>query len=342
MQKHPGNKDAIALLDEILLAQSPWIRLTGAYNTDDQPLQNFTSSLEAGIFLHPLADLHVALTVPIFLKDGNTSNALTFEVGDKLSFNKEGLMIAINAGLAQFPGNNTTAFTGSVDIAKSFAKYFILTAAAARKPYFYSRSSIDSALIESNFAATAGWNNKHTVNGVAGFSVSRFPDNNSVTTLYATIYAPELKARNFSFQFGYGYNNSNSKENRFVPQNSTLQNITGVYDPYFTPNDQQIHSLITSIAYQPVKRVIIGAAVNYGLYATTQNPYFFVKQANPITIDKNYIEQKFSPVELGAYVLWQATKKINIKATYQYHQTFFYTNQYVGLSLKANFWNEKK
>jgi hypothetical protein len=88
----------------------------------------------------------------------------------------------------------------------------------------------------------------------------------------------------------------------------------------------------------------MGVSANYGFYATTQNPYFVTtEQGTAITGTKTaYVQQKFIPEELGGYVLWQASKKTTLKAAYQYHHTFFYTNNYVGLTLKTSFWREKK
>ena len=351
LKQDPHNNAAIKLKEDILLSMSPWLKLDIAYDTDDQPFQKFISSLEGGLFLHPLANLHFTIASPFFIRDGNTDNAISFQLGNTSDFHKQGIVTEINAGFTKFPFQNTIRFTGAAGVTKTFVKNLTVNVAASRRPYFYSRKSIDTILIEDNIAIAAGWNNQHTINGNAGFSSSHFPDKNTVSSFYATLYSPTFKISACNFQFGYSYNYSNAKQNNFVPEKSVSEiiassdnNISGLYNPYFTPYDQQVHAVIAAINYQPQKKLVVGASANYGFYATTKNPYFgLITQNNIITgVGKDYAEEKFSPVQAGAYLLLQATKKTSLKVSYQFHHTFFYTDHNVILSLKTSFWNEKK
>jgi hypothetical protein len=351
LKQHPDNRAASDLYDEILSARSPWIRLDGNYSSDDQPLQTLTPELKGSVFLSPLAALHLAVSTPFFIKDGITRQALSVEVGNRSNFFKQGLKTDIALGAVQFPFKNTIAFKGNISLTETIAKYLELSAAADRRPYFYSRSSIDTTILQNNLSVSAAWNNKRSVNGIAGFLVSTFPDNNSLQTFYTTLFSPELKAGLFKFQLGYGYNYSTSNNNRFVPVKTLSQInlnpaavIEGNYIPYFTPNQQQIHSIVGIAVYQPQKNIQVGATGNYGIYATTQDPYFTeLKTGSTVTgWSRSYSSQTFTPVEISGYIMYQPTKKLFLRAAYQYHQTFFYTTQNLSFTVKVNFWHEKK
>ena len=351
VKHNPNNKDAIDLLNDIMGAKSPWIKLNADYNSDDQPLKSIAPSIEAGVFLHPLANLHFSGSAPFFIQNDSASHAFIFQAGIKSDFNKEEIVTDISAGIANFPYKNSVAFIGGIAFEKTFIQHLLLTAQATRSPYFYSLSSIDTELVDNNYTASIAWKNQFTINGNAGYSINQFADGNIVSTFYAGIFSPLFKKQKLDFQFGYGYNYSNAKQNEFEPKQTLAEiisspgsNIAGIYNPYFTPDDQQIHSVIITADYHPTKKITMGASANYGFYATTQDPYFsLITQGTSITgVSKSYAQQKFSPVQAGYYILYQLSKKTILKASYQYHQTFFYTNNYVGISLKTSFWNEKK
>ena len=348
LAQHPKYSEAHSLKDELLLAQSSWLSIHGVYNTDDQPLQTISPSIEAGYFFHPLASVHMNIEAPVFIKDGSSSNAGSVEIGNKATFYKQALTTDISVGMVKFPLSNLTEFRGNLSITKTFAKFLDINLSADRKPYFYSRSSIDTNIMENKFGMQASWTNKFSVHGTAGVLINNFPDNNLISTYYANIYSPVLKFNKINAFAGYGYNYSSAAENHFTPGKTFSEysldpttSISGNYIPYFTPNQQQIHSIIASVDYQPKKNIQLGIGANYGFYATTQNPYFYPDYTSS-SITKEYIEQQFSPAEINAYFIYKVSKKLNLKIAYQYHQSFFYTTQFVDFTLKANFWNEKK
>ena len=353
LTKDPGNTDALAILDQLNFAKASWVKVKANYNIDSQPLQTITPAVEAGIYLHPAATLKLNLQTPVFISNGILKNAQWFQVGDQSAFHKSGFQLSFDAGIVKQPFENKISWTANIELKQLLLKHLVLQAEAERKPYYYTVSSLDTLVMVNRFSAYAEWNDLNSWNGRIAFEFNQFNDKNYTLGGNAWVFTPPLKVSVFEARIGYAYSFNTSKNNRFVPEKTLAQilnpydataAITGLYDPYFTPNNMQIHSALISITIHPVKIFDIGFNANVGFYANTLNPYFYLNNdaSNNTYIAKDYSKEKFTPLELSAYALVRITKKISLKADYTYRKTYFYTSNSAGLGLKINFWNEQK
>ncbi len=353
LTKEPGNTDALAVLDQLNFAKASWVKVKANYNIDSQPLQTITPALEAGIYLHPAATLKLNLQTPVFINNGILKNAQWFQVGDQSAFHKAGFQLAFDAGIIKQPFENKISWTVNLELKQLLLKHLVLQAEAERKPYYYTISSLDTLVMVNRFSAYAEWNDLNSWNGRIAFEFNQFNDKNYTLGGNAWVFTPPLKVSVLEARIGYAYSFNTAKNNRFVPEKTLAQilnpydataAITGVYDPYFTPNNMQVHAALISITIHPVKIFDIGFNANVGFYANTLNPYFYLnKDANNNTyIAKDYSKEKFTPMEFSAYALVRITKKISLKADYTYRKTYFYTSNSAGLGLKINFRNEQK
>jgi hypothetical protein len=162
--------------------------------------------------------------------------------------------------------------------------------------------------------------------------------------------SPPLKVSVFDFRIGYGFNYSTSKESRYVstkPINEIKANwdtvkVSGIYNPYFTPEKQTVHSVILSITIHPVKTLDIGFKGNIGVYSTASNPFLYKDSIAPVKVARGFSILRFYPIDASAFIALQITPAVNLKADYGYQHNNFYTNQYAGLSLTIILQNEKK
>jgi tetratricopeptide (TPR) repeat protein len=152
------NKDITSFIRDIQIAKAPWIRMKGAYQTDDQPLQSITTQLEGGLYLHPLSSLHFTFQAPLFITDSSRSQSFWLQAGNKSVIGKAGMVIEADAGLVKFPRKSITTWTGNLEIDKVFIRHLTLSLQAERNPYFYTLSSIDSAVIDNHGSLKVGWN----------------------------------------------------------------------------------------------------------------------------------------------------------------------------------------
>ena len=110
----------------------------------------------------------------------------------------------------------------------------------------------------------------------------------------------------------------------------------GVYNPYFTPKEQEIHSALFISSYKPTKKITLQAKLNYGLQATVQNPYRIEVTPNQFETGGFY-KADFNYTEINASIDYSISKNFGINANYVYQETFFYTRDNFNLGLNFIF-----
>ena len=350
----PKYPDASSLIRDISLARAPYLKISAGYCSDDQPLQTLSTTVGAGFYFNPLSSFHFTFQSPFLIREGKMVNAYIFDIGNSSFFSKANMTIGIDAGVVKFPVKSNYTWTGNFEIDKTFIKHLVLSLSVQRNPYFTTLSSIDSMVIQHHFTGSIGWNDQNKWNGQIAAEAFAYPlDHNLTYTGYAWVFAPPIKFSVFRLRFGYGYNYSNSQKNRYVSTKtleeiiagfSTNSIITGVYNPYYTPNDQQIHSLLLSFTSHPLKWLDLSLNANAGFYATTQVPYLYLdKNANDSTILKTgFSSATFLPLTLRLQALIKVSDCIHIQAEYTYMKTYYYTSQYAGIGINIRFPDEKK
>jgi len=354
LKQDPKDQDASSLYKEIALARSPYLKFGSGFSTDDQPMQTATMMLGGGLYFNALSALRFTFQAPLMIRNGKTVNAFIFQAGNTSFISKANLTIRLDAGVMRFPYKNSYRGTGNLSIDKIFLQHLILSVSVQRNPYFATRSSIDTMVIQNHLAGSIGWNDQNSWNGEAAVEAFTYPmDHNLTYSGYAWVFGPPVKFSIFQFRFGYGYNYSNSQQNRFISEKSLSEiissydastKITGIYNPYYTPIDQQVHSFLLAITGHPLKWLDFSINANAGLYATTKAPYLYLdkdKTDNPI-LKTGFATTSFYPLTVQLQVLMKLSERIHLQAEYTYLSTYFYTSHYAGIGLNIRFPNEKK
>ncbi|MDB5282219.1 MAG: hypothetical protein JWO06_1294 [Bacteroidota bacterium] len=353
IKKENGSIKAWNVYDQIEIAKSPWLKLSTTASADNQPLYQVSPAAEAGIYLHKLATIQLGFYSPVFIVNGKVSSAQWLVVGDKAALPKVGLEIGLNVGVVKYPFNNKTGWSGSFYFDKIFVRHLNFELIAEHKPYFYTISSLESVVSVNHFSFAGGWNDKNTWNGKAAFDFNYYNDKNYTYAAYGWLYAPPIKFSVIELRFGYSYSYSNSKENHYSPEQSLTQiianyssttQIAGVYNPYFTPQQQYIHSGLVALAIYPVKKLEINLNASVGFYAYAQNPYLYLdkNETGATVIARGFERTTYLPFEVGASLEWQLSRKVVLTAQYAYRSTYFFNSHNAAVGLKISFWNDRK
>ena len=343
--REPDHKAARDLNEKIRLAQAPWIRLSAAYVSDNQPLQTIKPLLEAGMFRHRLLAPFVSVYTPVFTEKGRNSGVQQVEAGNQFLFPHAGMKLRLSGGATHFAYGNTGDWTGSVSVRQK-KKYFFWEADAERKPYLFTTTSLDTAVSYGHFSGGAGWSRENGIEGKIAAELNAFRGGNYVYTLYGWLYAPPMNFSIFTLRLGYSYSYSDAKENSFIYGKSLAEAIAGYNEPlkgmyhiYFTPEQQHIHAALLSCRVRASGRLEFGFNMDAGLMAWAQNPYLYLDKndRDEIYIAKGFDPQKFSPFGISVFANWQLSPEMYLSADYQYRQTWFFTTNQVGLGLKINF-----
>jgi Tfp pilus assembly protein PilF len=352
-QSELKSEEMTSFIQDIQIAKSPWISLKEGYLNDDQPLQSFTSQMEGGIFLHPMSLFHFFFQVPVFIKQDKTSQSYWFQVGNKSVAGKAKMEIEADLGILKFPSKNSLTWTGNLELDKIFFRHLLISIQAERIPYFYTLSSIDTVVIDHHGSVTIGWNDLKSWNGEASLDIHQYPlDHNYLYSFSSWIFAPPVKFSFVELRFGYGYNYSTSQKNHFVSVKSLpeiLENydpaeqIKGIYNPYFTPKEQSIHSALLGINVSPGKVVKLNVNGNFGVYAIAQIPYLYLDKNNQAEtiISRDFVNKNFFPVQVNAAATFQVSKTTRIQVEYAYNKTYYFNSHYAGIGLKINFWHSR-
>ncbi|MDP9229842.1 MAG: hypothetical protein M3O67_04100, partial [Bacteroidota bacterium] len=119
--------------------------------------------------------------------------------------------------------------------------------------------------------------------------------------------------------------------------------VDGVYDPYFTPANQVIHSLLASATIHFSKTVNFTSRVSIGVVAHADNP-ILLEDRNPVNqyfINKTYSDLKYTPAEFVNDLRFQFSERFFLNADYTYSSLIFYKSHQANIQLKYLFINGK-
>ena len=349
LQYNPTHEWALKIRKDMAYLQAPQLEITSGYYTDDQPLKNFTNSITFGKHFNSAFSPSLQITnQQINVADTNNRvNQLMLQ--NRFNLADLGASITIQAGAIQAAGK--TNFIGSLEATKQLGKWVSLTAMAQRFQYLNTTRSITRNVQANKYGLSLNYNNAHYATAKLGFETNGFEDGNHVDAMYAWVLGPHIRTGVFDFRIGYAFYNGTSSKNLFVPQKTvqeiiatgTSNNISGFYDPYFTPANQTIHSVLANMQAQVSKDFSLSISSNIGVMATIDNPYFFLDAGSTgVVISKGFYNDKYFPFQINAQAGLKVNAKINLQVNYTYNKGFFFTSNQGSIGCKINLYNEGK
>ena len=343
-----------ALQEEILQARSPWVGIGTEGFADNQPLAGVNPLLEAGMFLGRAASPWVKLIAPILFPGTASNYGLWLRIGNRSVFPKAGVTLDFSSGVIVRSGPAGTSWTASADVTKTFLHHLPVALTLSRNPYFSTNAGADTAVFEERIGITAGWNDNQSVFGEAACFLYYYPvDGNPVLSAGGWAFAPPLKIRWAEVRIGYGFNYANSHVDHFIPK-YTLEEILdtysdgakieGVYDPYFTPHDQQAHSLLLSVVLKPRSWAYLDFSGNLGVLANANIPYLYLDSdtAGNLLIRKGFSREGYFPVQASARFSFQLSGTVHLDLRYQFMTTYYFSRHTAGLGLKIYLFRGKR
>lgn len=345
---------ASSLKNEILAAKSPWLKLQATIVHDDQPLNILTPNMEAGTYFNSLLSPYLQLNFPMFFQSTSTLTAQSFTIGNKFKFSKVGIVGDAAIGLSHLPSNSSNLI-GKFECNKVALKHLELNVGISKQAYLTTISSLNHTVVPLSYMASAGWNKSSSWQGKISYRSDHYlNDKNKVNTFGAWLFAPPLKLNFLQFRFGYSFNYSDATLSRFTSKltleelvaNSLAGNNTveGIYNPYFTPDQQQTHSILVNVTYRPNEVLSIGFNGNIGFYGKTNNPYLYLDSNNygVMSLYTGKTRVSFYPDDVSAYLLYKTSVKSSFKISYSLLRNNFYTCHTAGITYLKSFWNDEK
>ena len=325
---YPNAKQVTSLEKDIEALTAAYAKINVEYQTDSQPLEFIKNQIEIGKYVSRF--LHPKIKISRWGLTPENHNAITFRLSNEVYFQRLKLSAEISGGIYA-NSSATSDWIGGLKFEKEIFKNASLTFGYNKDALIGTIASTRINLTKQDAYTALDFKNKYVV---LNASVNRaiFEDGNFINTLAGWILSNPLKLYKFNFQVGYGYNFTDSDQILFFYDN----NGAGIYDPYFTPREQEIHSGLFVMNFKPNEKLTFQAQANYGFKATVQNPYP-VPTANSTFEIGGFYNAPFDHMEINGSLNYQLNDKFNINATYIHQETFFYDRQNINLGLNFIF-----
>ncbi|SDR66840.1 hypothetical protein SAMN05216503_0207 [Polaribacter sp. KT25b] len=317
-------KSLTAQIDELTIY---YINTNFEYHTDSQPLDFFAYHIAIGHyesrFLNPKLELSTYNFSP------EKEQAVILKISNQFYFDNLKLTANITGGIYKNLSEKVD-WIGDISFIKKITKNVSLNVGYSKNSVLSTIASTAFNLTKQDVFGEINYSNKLLLLN-AGYNQQFYKNDNTIESIGAWILSQPIKFRNFNFQLGYSYNYTDSKDILFIYDNQGV----GVYNPYFTPKEQQIHSGLFIVNYKPTKKLSLEAKANYGFKATIRNPYPLQVTATSIEIGGFY-DETFTPVELTGIINYSFSNRFNAKITYTNQETFFYKRENINLGLNFN------
>lgn len=346
LQHYPGNAEAQDILKQIRYNTSPYLKTGIDFLSDDQPRDGVNYTIEGGVYKSWFFSPVLQATIYQFNATDSIYNSSWFRIKNTIQ-GASGFSLVFGGGLFHHGAARSTHVTGSVEAAQVIAKRFSLNAGYEKKPYQYTIASLKNMVLEAVSSFSLSYNKNDKWLGKSGYESHHFKDDNKVNTFYFWLLAPLLHKNGFSLKGGYAYSYAHADKNNLIPgqplnkiiSSTALHGpVQGMYDPYFTPQNQMIHSLLASIRIGLSKTASFASRASISISATADNPGLTLeKKANQFYIEKKYETTKYNPSTWVSELQVGLSKKFFISANYTLEHLLFYTNNQGGIQLKYLF-----
>ncbi len=345
---NPDDKNVQAIKKKIIEAKSVWFNQKNNVIGDDQPYSRFSTQFETGQSLNHLFDWKLGLATTVFITQSKKYFSPELNFSNKMFWYEKGFIFSTMAGLIRLPDGNVSGMT-ALAVGKKINRNFSIDLNSSYSPYVSTLSSLDNTPNFLNTQLGIRWENNKNWQGklVCGYNYF-INDQNYIFNFGGWFLIPPLKMNFMTISFGYGFNFSDSHESRFESIKSlnqilnswnTTQEINGVYDPYFTPNHQQVHNAIFSFSAPFTKRMNLSGKAVYGILAQADNPYLYLStnDEDVTIISRDFSTIYFNPLELNLNLELDFMERKSLKFEYVYMKTSYYLSHYAGVSYRKYF-----
>ncbi len=324
--------DARRQLLEIETASASWVSVGADMWDDDQPLRFAGFNGEGGWFLNPLTPLGIRARSSVYNLGGASEAMLAAEASVTSYFPSAHLDLIAGAGVVDRSFGEPTDWTARFTLGARLPRTVMLQARYARTPYTNTVRSLDRPIMVQTLEASARWGSSRSWNGELGARHEIYPDDNSVSSGFGWILAPISSRETATLHVGYGFTAQSAAESRFLPRDDIDVRpgqppvmVPGEYNPYFTPSNLRIHSVLASTALRPNRQLTIEAGGRYALSAHDDAPVLFAVATPPTTtVEREFYDRSFKPWNARGSINWNATPAARVTLGVEHGREAYY------------------
>ena len=338
LRMNPQNAAARRQLDEIRTVSAPWLRLGYQHDDDNQPLTRNTAQLEAGFFINPLWSIGVRAS-------GQTaaSGNVQFDYREGQAelagyLPRARLDVRLAAGIAA-TASEPGLFSGYVgepvgqlEIGRRIGGGLRISASVERELYTATAASLMNPVPLIRARARAQLDRRNWL-GEGAVQQETYTDDNATLTTYAWLLAPLAVTSSMMLQAGYAFSWQDSRESRFTSQ--------GIYDPYFTPENEISHSVAGSFVAWRQNGARLQVNGSYAFYGSRGVPGLIPAPppgpGNPNRGPRSFTEESYHPYNVRIAAALPVTARSTFSVEAERMRTSFYQNTRVAALFSIRF-----
>lgn len=334
----PNNSITNELKKKIEEAKLTNISIEGNYIDDNQPLKAIGEKIE-------ISKMQSNWLFPALeIKNSNYSNDsqdMEASISNQFLLANIGLTTKLKLGLQYSDITKNQNVTGGLYVHKKLSKNAMLNLDLQHLVY---KSTLESTLLDFTYnKATFGLNfgdlNKSLLH--VEYNFTQFEDENTIQNFGLWYISKPLFKSDLKVQLGYGFGYSDAAKSTYTPTITeygsffnTTSTLVSKYEIYYTPNNQIVNSTVLVANYPISKKLEMNAKVNYGFYATAQNPSYTLSNGNNPTPIYQENKTKFNPFDSALSLDYKLSKYWVFSVQTSYFKTYFYDSFNGGIKLK--------
>ncbi len=352
LKQYPQNPTAVEMVKAIRKVTQPYLFAGYQISFDSQPMQSGDATIETGKFHNSLFTPIIRLDWLHFNAEGFKKQTPWLRVSNQMNFLKNKTHLNATVGFLQDVSSKLLVtglleLTQDLNLNQDFLDKISLRLSAERSPYFYTTSSLLQPVMYNAFNVSVIFSDASGISGKLFAGRQFFMDGNQIDNVYAWVLSPRFGGEKLKINVGYSYNYTNSNVNHYESK-YTLDEILadykpgqleGIYNPYFTPIKQNIHSVLATLSLRTDKKIEWQLKNSLGLFSYADIPYLYLDrmQNNNLFINSGFSKEYKVPFEIALIATYHINEFTTLNASYTYTENFFYYNNLFNLNLKHIF-----
>ncbi len=354
LKVYPTNPKAKELLKDILFAKEFKLGLTSGYRIDNQPINTFNGGLIFSKYKNEWLNPMLEVANSFLASDSANINAVKLGIGNSVLIPKVNVYVDAAVGTYLLPSDERLV-TAHAQITKSFYNRVKLGVTYNRDRYLYTLGSLDKLVVYDDITPSLAFSSRFFEINLNA-AVKLFNDDNQSVSAGGWTLLHVLNQKMIKFNLGYAYSRTQSDFDSYGSIKSMdeimafysspdyelgmVPSVSGDYLSYYTPLNQEIHSGLINVVFQPIKQLSFSATGSYGFQASEDTPYLYLSAdaAGNSAIVKEYTSTDFNPQSLSCKLSWEIKKSASLNVSYQYSEpNTYYNSQTIEAGLLLSF-----
>jgi hypothetical protein len=324
---------------EIRNQQTGQISLSYTSKNDNQPLSSDQFSIGGTVYKNRFFNPLVNFDYLSFDAENKRINTIKILANNTFRTGLSGHAFTASFGLYSDDKIDNTAIIGGIRYSHRLTPKLYSDIEFAKEPYLYHYRSLLVPFFTYQFISGLRYYTDNRYYSEIKFQRWLYEDENHQDIFSFYFIQNILTQTRTNLYIGYSFSYSHADQSRFIIDQAesilpNTENISGVYFPYYTPNQDMSHSILLSTQSNVSSNITVDLAIKHGLYSTARQPFYYVEQSNPPTTSFATYDFQYYPLEISGKVVFRVSSSVALQGSYEYKRLKYYTTNDVFFVLR--------